>query len=210
MSEAIRVVVVEDHVMTRVELLALLGNDSRFNVVVTANNFASALAVSESARFDILLLDLQLPDGNGVELIPYFRAREPAMKVIALTVHHDASHALQAMEHGVDAYVLKDDEYLKEHIVSVWRGDHPVDSRVTGYLLNRLVNELPANSGELTPRELQTLSGLYRGLSYSQLAEHMNISINTVPGYVKNLYRKLGVNSRSQAVYRASQLGLLN
>ncbi len=209
MDNTIRIAIVEDHMLMRTELLELFAHDSRFEVVITAHNFNNALESSAASRFDVLLLDLHLPDGNGADLIRHFRAQQPDLKVVVLTVHHDASHALQAMEHGVDAYILKDDENLKAHIIAVSEGEHPLDPRVTGHLLSRLSANQPHNASDLTPRELQTLTGLYRGMSYHQLAEHMNISHNTLPGYVKNLYRKLGVNSRSQAVYRATQLGLI-
>ena len=206
----IRVVLVEDHALMRVELVDLLEADGRFAVVGSAQDWQSAKQLAMEVQAEVLLLDLQLPDGDGLDLISHFKAAQPNIKVVVLTVHQDASHAVRAVAQGVDAYLMKDDVALPNHIADTIAGNHPLDPRVTGHLISRLTNVQPSDGLELTRREQQTLAGLQRGLSYAELAEHMNISVHTVPGYIKSLYRKLEVTSRSQAVYRATQLGILS
>ncbi len=182
--------------------------DPRFGSVVTAHNFKQATEFAR-AEIDIVLLDIQLPDGDGLDLVPILRAANPNVKFLVFTILEDEHNTLKAIETGVDGYVVKDDPELIERIVSFVQGLNPIDSRVTKHMLSRLSVEHTAHAISLTPREQQTLNGLYRGMSYAQLATHMNVSQHTIPGYIKNLYRKLEVTSRSQAVYRATQLRLV-
>ncbi len=207
-AAAVRTLLVEDHAMLRRELRELVTRSPYVGEVVEAATFRQAMETRASS-FGLLLLDISLPDGDGPDLIPYFRSHNPEAKVLVFTVHQSEVHTLQAIESGADGYVMKDDPDLLGRIDQVMNGRNPVDSRVAGYLLERFRS---AHSGpvELTPREQQTLSGLARGMRYDELAAHMQVSVHTVPGYIKSLYRKLDAHSRGEAVYKASQMGLLS
>lgn len=203
-----RVLIVEDNTLMRTELQALFGQDPRFGEVHAASNFSNALSLA-GQPCDVVLLDLQLPDGNGLELIPVLRAAQPNIKFLVFSVFADEAHTLQAIESGVDGYVVKDDPDLPGRVIEIMAGQHPLDARVAGHVIARLAVSQPAPGLDLTPRERQTLGGLYRGMTYAEIAQYLNVSNHTVPGYIKNLYRKLGVTSRSQAVFKATQLGLI-
>ena len=205
----LKILIVEDNTLMREELLQTFSLDTRFVQVLTASNFKQASELA-GTDVDLVLLDIQLPDGDGLDLVPIFRNANNKTKILVFTIFEDEHNTIKAIEYGVDGYVVKDDPNLIERIVNAVNGLNPVDSRVTKHMLSRLSTSQSETSISLTPCEQQTLNGLYRGMSYAELATHMNVSHHTVPGYIKNLYRKLDVSSRSQAVYRATQLRLVN
>ncbi|MEM7220768.1 MAG: response regulator transcription factor [Pseudomonadota bacterium] len=207
-NRPVRVLLVEDHPLMREELQQAFAADRRVRVDGAAGSVRGARRLL-GPEYDLALLDLQLPDGSGLELIEALRAAVPDIKIVVLTVHQDASHALQAVQHGVDGYVMKDDPQIVERIMQVMEGLHPVDARVTGYLMARVSRPQRTPEHGLTPRELQALCALYEGMSYKQIAEHLSVSPRTVPSYIKSLYRKLEVSSRGQAVFKAAQMGLI-
>ena len=203
----VRALLVEDHFLTRQELSVMLLNSPLIDELEAVGSVREAMCV-KATGLDLLLLDISLPDGSGLDLIPHFRGQSSELKVLVLTVHQDETNTLQAIESGADGYTLKDDPQLLDHVAQVLSGRHPIDSRVTRHLLTE--HRRPGDGAvSLTPREQQTLAGLARGLRYDELATHMQVSVNTVPDYIKSLYRKLDVHSRSEAVFEASRLGLI-
>jgi DNA-binding NarL/FixJ family response regulator len=202
-----------------------------------ANSVAQARAHIADARdangnvidVDIVMLDLGLPDGRGVDLIPLLRTRWPACVIVAFTVFGDQSTVLEAIEAGVDGYLLKtaDADELLDTLSSAAKGESPISSAVAGFLLRRLrKSEIasPESSAEsehdapksakkdvmaLTARERNVLEALARGFSYRETARRLNMSQHTVAHHVKNLYPKLTSTSRSEAVFRAVQEGII-
>lgn len=207
----IRILIVEDDPLMCAELERTFAADPRFANVVLATSVQGAReAMAQSLttqQFDIVLLDLQLPDGSGLALIPYARRTQPNLKFLVFTIAADAHNTLKSIELGVDGYVLKDDPAIAERVYVAMSGEAPLDSRITTHLLAKLVKTSVIT--DLSHREQQTLSGLYRGLSYSGIADELQVSPNTVPSYIKSLYKKLKVTSRSQAVYKGIELGLV-
>jgi DNA-binding NarL/FixJ family response regulator len=185
-----------------------------------------------AAKIDIVLLDLGLPDGRGVDLIPLLQQRWRDCVVVAFTVFGDQTTVLEAIEAGVDGYLLKSaqaDE-LSHTLVSAAKGESPISSAVAGFLLRRLrkseaslantgpaqINLLSQNQVDskkdimtLTAREHDVLESLARGYSYRETAQRLGMSQNTVAHHVKNLYPKLISTSRSEAVFRAVQEGII-
>jgi DNA-binding NarL/FixJ family response regulator len=173
---------------------------------------------------DVLLLDLGLPDGRGVDLIPNIRRRWPRCAIVAFTVFGDQSTVLEAIEAGVDGYLLKTTEAdeLLDTLISAVKGESPISSAVAGFLLRRLrkTQAQHAPSAEqktdvrktimtLTTREHEVLESLARGYSYRETARRLGMSQHTVSHHVKNLYPKLVSTSRSEAVFRALQEGII-
>lgn len=214
-EHSFNLLIVEDSPDICHELDLLLKADPRFDCVFFASSVAE---VTNTALppFDVVLLDLQLPDGNGLDVLPWLRKAWPGLKCLVFTVLADEQSILRAMSLGVDGYVLKDDPQLPDKIVSLLRDEHPVDQRMTHYLIKHLKNspgsDLLANA-EVAPvlnkRERDTLRCLYQGLRYSEIADHLNVSPATVPGYIKSLYKKLKVSSRGQAVFKGLEHKLL-
>ncbi|MGE4072910.1 MAG: response regulator [Lysobacterales bacterium] len=213
-ARQIRVGIVEDHAGLRAALEQTLQSASDFVLSFSAEDLAQARRMMVQ-DFDLLILDLSLPDGLGTTLIPDLRRRRPSPKIVAHTVFDDEQSVIRAIEAGVDGYVLKSTapEALFAALHAAMRGEAPISPAVARYLLKRLRQpQSAANTGvsELTPRERDVLECLARGNSYRESAELLNISANTVAHHAKNVYSKLAANSCTEAVYRALQSGLIS
>jgi DNA-binding NarL/FixJ family response regulator len=199
-----RVLVVEDNRFTREGLCRHIERHAAFDVI-EAEDYHSALALLEQP-LDFLVLDLGLPDGDGLELIAPAVAINPQLLVLVLTVFGDEKRVISAIEAGAKGYLLKDralDE-LAEVLLSMREGHSPIDHRIARVLL-RMVSGKPrvvdfSESLGLSSGEQSVLTLIARGMSYKEIARERNISINTVREYIRRIYRKLQVTSRSQAV----------
>ena len=200
--------VVEDDPLMISELRMLFAGRPEYKRARFATSCREAQAYSAQS-FDVLLLDLQLPDGSGLDLVAPFRAIKPSLVVLVFTVAADKNSTLRAMELGVNGYVLKDDPDIVGQVSAALQGHAPIDRRVTPHLVAKLARRDLSHTVRLSAREQQTLDGLYHGLSYEAIANRMRVSPKTVPNYIKSLYKKLSVSSRSQAVYRGLELELL-
>ncbi len=206
-----RMIIVDDEPVVLAELARLCASDAKLDVVGTASTVAAARKMVEQPH-DLLLLDLGLPDGTGYELLASQQAAQPQAKCLILTVFGDRTHVLRALEQGADGYILKHSGQILSSIASVLSGRNPLDPEITSHLMAPLREAAPEAEvgGILTRRERDTLAGLARGLSYRQIASELSISPHTLTDYVKALYRKLSVSSRSQAVYVAHRRGLVD
>lgn len=208
-----RVLIVEDDSLALEELGASIDAADDLEVVATAQSVEQGLRrVSEP--HDLLLLDLGLPDGNGLEVLDAQRRHQPDARCLVMTVFDTRDNTIAAVSRGAHGYVLKTAPDLLSHLRAVLEGEHPIDARVAGHVLAEVRGgcqpAADASQGALTPRELETLCGLAEGLSYRRIAERMHVSPNTVPDYIKSLYTKLAVNSRSEAVYIGLRRGLIH
>lgn len=164
----------------------------------------------------MLLLDLALPDGSGLDLISVARAASAETRVLIVSALGDAASVVQAIRRGADGYFLKggDAQQVEAAIRLVLAGGSPISPSVAGHIL-ALVRSTPAarppakEAPALTPREFELLQSLAKGLSYRELAELHGIAVQTVAVHVKSIYRKLEVASRGEAVFEAAQLGLI-
>ena len=168
------------------------------------------------AGLGVLLLDIGLPDGCGLDLLPQVRASVPVLVTSAIG---DEATVVHAIEQGAAGYLLKDSRprELIAGIVAVLNGGAPISPGVASYLLRRLRNPSrptpPAANNPLealTPREVEVLRALTRGYSYEEAGELLGISKNTIGQHIKQIYSKLAVNSRSEAVFQAIQAGWLS
>ena len=218
---SLRVAIVEDQPGVLAAIDACLRDADGVCVAWTANSVEQARA-RMGEPVDVVLLDLGLPDGRGISLLPGLRARTPAPAIVAFTVFGDETSVVEAIAAGVDGYVLKttSSEVLLDAVRDAAAGQSPISPAVAGFLLRRL--RTASNAGPsagatqrdrlmaLTARELEVLEALARGLSYREAAELLGISRGTVAHHVKNLYPKLAACSRSEAVFRAVQEGLIS
>jgi DNA-binding NarL/FixJ family response regulator len=219
---SVRVAILEDDPQVAQRLAELLGQTQQHRLVWLATDLQKARA-RLAETFDVLLLDLGLPDGRGTELIPLVRSAAPQARIVAFTVFDDETHVLEAIEAGVDGYALKNcsSEQLIEVLDGVMRGESPISSAVAGYLLKRLRRTERSNASpgheqsrgaglmELTPRERDVLEMLARGLSYRETGQALGIGSSTVAHHVRSLYPKLAANSRSEAVFNAVRDGVI-
>lgn len=182
-----------------------------------------ALALSSSPR--VLLVDLGLPDGSGMEIIKEVNQKQPTTEIMVVSMFGDEGHVVQAIEAGASGYILKDtdDLSLAEHIIQLCDGGSPMSPMIARHLLKRmqateayskknLGNNLDDSSeaASLTRREMQLLKLLARGYTYREVAEELNVSSHTVNSHIKNLYRKLSVKTKNEAVFAATRQGLLD
>jgi DNA-binding NarL/FixJ family response regulator len=212
----IRTAIVEDDPETIDLIRAALDPAEDIDVVAVARNLAGGLALVAAGGYDVLLCDLGLPDGSGIELIRASAMRYPAADVIVITIFADQAKVLDSIKAGARGYLLKDERFADcvEDIRDIRKGGSPISPIIARQLLTQLqpagkTAEAPLQEG-LSPREHEILNLLARGFSNPEIAELLTISKLTVGTHVKNIYRKLEVNSRSEAVFEASSRGIMN
>jgi len=166
------------------------------------------------SRLDLALVDLGLPDMSGVDVIRAIRHRFEEVPILVVSVMSSERNVLEAIRAGARGYVLKDDseETLAHAIGQVLQGNYPITPALARHLF-RLAEGGPSTGPDdaagLSPKEIELLRLIARGCSYSEASERMGIAVSTVQFHIRNLYRKLEVNSRLQAVAKARDHGLL-
>lgn len=212
----VRIAIVEDDPVLRGHLADTIERVAGFDLVGIAATFEQGLRLL--TRCDVLLLDLALPDGNGLNLIRQARTRGlQDLKIIVVTVFADVRNVVQVIEAGADGYLLKGGSLseCERAIRDVMAGGAPISPAVAGHILARVRHQAPTTpspiaNGHLTDKETEVLTELARGYSYKEVAVRLDISHHTVADHVKAIYRKLCVNSRSEAVFEAMQNGLID
>jgi len=184
-------------------------------VVSTAATLREGLAALDRNEPDVLLVDLGLPDGNGLDLIRAARVRSRAILILVITVFGDESSVVSAIEAGAQGYLLKAEAPadLRESVRQILAGGAPISPGIASHLLRRFQNGPPSENREglhFTRRELDVLGLMVKGLPYGEAAKVLGVSRNTVAGYVKSIYSKLEVNSRGEAVYEALSQGIVD
>ncbi|SFX04648.1 response regulator transcription factor [Marinospirillum alkaliphilum] len=219
----ITVVLVEDDPAVRQRFKASINRHPELEWVGEAANVRDGKALVLEACPRVLLVDLGLPDGSGLEVISEVARKLPETEIMVVSMFGDEGHVIQAIEAGASGYILKDtdDASLAEHIIQLCDGGSPMSPMIARHLLKRMhqgsqSSSYTTTSGEqldgiaLTPREMQLLKLLARGYTYREVAEDLAVSSHTVNSHIKNLYRKLSVNTKNEAVYEATRQGLLD
>ena len=212
----IRVVIIEDDPHMRESLEAGIAQTDDIMVCATAGNMVEGEGVIEAGGYDVMLCDLGLPDGNGVELIRKEAAKGRDTDILVITLFADQSKVLETIRAGARGYLLKDEriENCVAAIREIRRGGSPISPIIARQLLAQIRPEpsvtenLPVSP--LSEREFEVLNLLSRGVSYAECGEILRITANTIATHVKNIYRKLEVNSRAEAVFEASAQGFLD
>ena len=218
---SLRVGVVEDEAATREAMVAMVRAQPDMVVVLEASNRAQALALLPQCPLDVLLVDLGLPDGSGLDVIRAARGLWSDCSVMVSTVFGDESHVLRSIEAGAMGYLLKDSPApeLAEEIRSLYAGGSPISPNVARKILARaainLVPALPAaqaaaaETAALSAREREVLVYVSKGFTAEETAKAMGVSPSTVLTFVRRIYAKLQVNSRAGAIHAAHKQGLL-
>ncbi|MEO8993601.1 MAG: response regulator transcription factor [Rhodanobacter sp.] len=206
MQPGIKVLVVDDHPVVRAGLCAIVGYQEDLELVGEAANAAEAITLFMERKPDITLVDLSLPDMNGIDLISVLRTKSSTARFIVLTANAGGSEIGRALHAGAHAYLFKNapsDELLSA-VRTVFRG-----GRYMSPAVGRMADEI-SNHPDLTHRELEALQWLAKGHSNLQIASEMRITEDTVKFHVANVLGKLGVTSRSKAVALSHELGLVH
>jgi len=202
----ISVLLIDDHQVVRDGLRATLLNEG-FNVIGEAATKNEAFAQIAHKDPHVIVVDLNLPDGSGLELIAWARHVSPDIGIVVLTLNDDDAHLLACLDAGASAYVLKSDP-VKDVVAAI---SHACTSPLSfsGKGLSAAVSRKEKGFG-LTPRELEVLALLPKGMMSMQIAAELYISEATVKTHLSSIYRKLSVANRSQAVAHAIKYGLVN
>lgn len=221
MEPVISVALVEDDAGTRERMVRVLEQTSRLCLAHAAGAAHDLLDWLANNSVDVLLVDLGLPDLHGLEVIRRARAMSPETEVMVITLFGDEANMMRAFEAGARGYLLKDgtEEDLARHVLTLYSGGSPMSPIIARQLLARLSPLAsspaqegagkPAAPGALSPREHEILVKLSRGYTYNEVARLLEIAPSTVQSHVKNVYSKLAVRSKTEAIFEAQQLGLL-
>ncbi|MBA2769597.1 MAG: response regulator transcription factor [Sporichthyaceae bacterium] len=211
---AVRVLLADDHAIVRNGLSALLGSLEGITVVATAANGEEAVREAVLHRPDVVLMDVAMPGAGGVEATRQITARSPQTAVLMLTMFDDDESVLAAIRAGARGYLLKDadQEELERAIRSVAAGEAIFGSGVVRRLLGLVAapaaGQAPQRFPGLTQRERDVLDAIASGLSNSAIARRLDIAPKTVSNHITNLFLKLQVTSRAEAIVLARDAGL--
>jgi DNA-binding NarL/FixJ family response regulator len=202
----IRVMIVDDHEIVRAGVAALLAGQASIAVVAEAASGADAVRLYRQHRPDVTLLDMTMPGMDGVATIRAIRQEFPESRFIVLTVHAGDEDVHRALEAGAQGYLLKTTSSVElvETVQAVHAGLHRLSREAA-----RQMDEYPVGA-HLTPREVEVLRRLARGLTNKEIAAELGISGTTATWFVKNILQKLGVNDRTAAVTTAIERGILH
>jgi DNA-binding NarL/FixJ family response regulator len=221
-----RVIIVDDHDLARAGLREILSTEPSFKIVGEASTGQEALKLCRELRPDVVLMDIRMPEMDGLDATRAIKDAHPRISVLLLTMHADPDYLLKALKVGAAGYVLKEapQDELISALQRVLSGESPLDPDLSANLLRQLVEDLkergvvspkvanrrPAPSLErLTPRELEIAEYLKLGWTNRRIAEELVVSPGTVKNHVEHIMAKLGVSDRTQAVVRALQLGII-
>ncbi len=204
-AESIRILIADDHEVVRIGLASLLDAQEGFSVIGGAASGREAVQLARKLRPDVVVLDIRMPDGSGVDACRAITKELAGMPVIMLTSHADSEALFDAIDAGASGYVLKrvGSSDLVDAVRTVAAGGSLLDPAVTSRVLDRLRNarrvEEAGAFADLTDRERRVLAHLSEGASNRQIAERMGLAEKTVRNYVSSILAKLALESRSQA-----------
>ncbi len=211
-----RIIVTEDDDAVRERFVRLIADWDGGELVAESATLSDTLAAIRENEIDLLITDLNLPDGSGIEAIRALGVVQPNAEAMVISVLADDRTVLDSIEAGASGYLLKDADPvdLVEAINDLMAGRSPISSRIARVLVKRLAerSERAAedeNAPKMTPREMDILWGIAKGLTSDELAASLGISRQTVPVHIRNIYRKLQVSNRSEAVFEATRQGII-
>lgn len=204
---------VDDHVLMREGIRQLLEFDGTISVIAEANNGVEYMEQLLSVHPDILLLDINMPVMNGIEVLQEIKKKNISVKVLVLTVHNEVEYLLKAVDIGVDGYIMKDAESaeLKNAINCIMQGETYIQPSLVPALNSRLISRDidKEKINSLTKRELEVLIEVANGLFNKEIATSLNISERTVKNHISNIFKKIDVSDRTQAAVFAIKNNLI-
>jgi DNA-binding NarL/FixJ family response regulator len=216
-----RILLVDDDEPFRESVCSAIARDAGLALAAQAGSVSLAREAIAGGAFDVALIDLGLPDGNGIELIREIARMHPEVDVMVVTVFGDEAHVLASIEAGATGYLLKRslNDTLGETVRELRAGGSPISPVIARQLLHRFKRGgaraappeavLPVEDGGLSEREREVLLFIAKGFTVGEIANMLHLSAHTVATHVKHIYRKLAVHSRTEAVFEAGRMGLL-
>lgn len=203
-KDKIEIIIADDHMMIREGLKQLLELDGTMKVIAEANDGEECLnLLNKKIHPDILLLDINMPKKNGIEVLEYIKQNKIPVKVLILTVHNEVEYLLKAVDIGIDGYLLKDSSYdeLKEAIDVIISGNTYIQPSLLP-ALNESMEDYALDKKKiewLTKRELDVLRLISKGCSNKKISDELTISERTVKNHISHIFRKIDVEDRTQA-----------
>lgn len=218
-AHPISVALVEDDAATRAALAAAIAGDGSLSLAGTYARAEEALAALARSTPDVLLVDLGLPGISGLDLIRAVARRYPRIDVLVFTAFGDEATVIACLEAGARGYLLKGGggvSHIGFDVKEIRSGGSPLSPQIARHLVKRFSRGITpagapalAAAEALSPRELEVLNAIARGFNYSETARLLGLQPGTVHTHLKNVYRKLEVRSKTEAVFEANRMGLL-
>ena len=209
----IKVMLADDHILMREGIRQLLEFDGSISVIAEASDGEECIKKLIEMKPDVLLLDINMPKKNGIEVLEEIKRSKIDVKVLILTVHNETEYLLKAVDIGVDGYILKDSESaeLKKAIYVVMSGENYIQPSLIPALNNRLIaRDVDKDKiDSLTKRELEVLIQVANGMFNKEIATSLNISERTVKNHISNIFKKIDVSDRTQAAVFAIKNDLI-
>ncbi len=213
----LRILLVDDHLLFRKGLARLLDAQPDFEVVGEATDGLEAFVQTQLLRPDLVLMDIRMPNCDGLKATQRIKAQMPGIRVVMLTVSEDEHDLSTAVRYGADGYLLKDllPETLFQHLRGVMAGEAPISRGMTGKLFRQLAQRSRpatqlASNAVLSVRECEVLALVVDGYSNQEIADELGITHNTAKNHLRNILTKLGVRNRAQAAVYAVSNGLVH
>jgi NarL family two-component system response regulator LiaR len=213
MGDKIRILLADDHAVVRKGIREFLEEPGDIKVIAEAEDGAEALRLVEAHQPDVAVLDIRMPEVTGVEVARRIKERFPQVRVLVLTAYDDDPYVFALLQAGADGYVLKtaSGDELVRAVRTVYAGETALSPEIAGKVVRQATRRRPEGAADqvepLTDRELDVLRLAARGLTNRAIGHELGISHRTVQGHMANIYGKLGVNSRTEAVTVALRRG---
>ena len=202
----------EDHTDTRIWLKALLVEALAGATVLEAETIGEAKVILEGNIISLALLDINLPDGSGIDLARDITAKSNDTYIVMTTIFDDDKHLFAALQAGAKGYLLKEQPrtQLIQHIQGILKGEPPLSPSIARRILAYFQDAPVQKSGScLSKREEEVLTLAAKGYKTKEISKMLEISLNTTAGYLKSIYKKLNISSRAEATLEATKLGLV-
>lgn len=211
--EVIKILIVDDHPVVREGISAMLKREPDFKIIGEASNGREAIDRARELEPDVVLMDLRMPEIDGVEAITRIKAEKPEIKFIILTTYSDDEYIFKGIAAGARAYLLKDAprEELFRAIRTVSRGESLIQPVVASKVLDRLaeLSKITTSPEALSEREIEVLNLMAKGVSNKDIADQLSITQSTVKTHITSIFQKLNVTTRTEAVTTALKKGII-
>lgn len=211
--EPVNIIIIDDHSLVREGIKQLLELDGEIKVIGEAGNGEEGIELIKNTNSDVVLLDINMPIMNGLQMLQKLKEEHIEVKVLILTIHNEIDYLAKAVEIGINGYVLKDSdsEVLKKAIFTINDGETYIQPSLAPLLSEKLSShEDASNFSDLTKREIEVLKLLAEGLFNKEIAYKLSISEKTVKNHVSNIFRKIEVFDRTQAAVYAIKNNLVD
>ncbi|MBP9187254.1 MAG: response regulator transcription factor [Bacteroidia bacterium] len=200
----ISLILIEDDLNIQEALVTYLKSQVEFNLIGAFSSFKAFNAATIKSNPNVFLLDINLPEVSGIEIIPIVKQRYPDAAILMLSVNFDNESVFKSMQAGADGYLSKETPLtkIKDAIIDLNNGGSPITPAIARKVFDFFNNRTNNITEDLSEREKAVVDGIVAGLSYKLIADEMSLSIDTIRKHIKSVYRKLHINSKGELIAR--------